>query len=510
MYNKTLILLFFIAAKFILQYLIIDPSYDLQRDEYLHLDQAQHLSAGFLSVPPVTSWIAFLINAFGNTFFWIKFFPALFGALTILVVWKITEELKGGIFAQALSATALLFSILPRINMLFQPNSLDILLWTVVYFCLIKYVNTNLDKWVLWLAVFIAVGILNKYNILFLMAGLFPAMLITKRRILFSNRIVYLSMLLALLLILPNLIWQMQHHFPVVYHMKELAKTQLVNIDRKDFIIQQVLFFISSLPVLIAGYLSFIFYKPCKKYGFILLSFIFTLLIFIYFKAKGYYAIGLYPVIIGFGSVYIEKLLSAGWKKNVLRPALVVSILVLFMIPFKAIYPVLSPQLIAQNAQLFKKYGLLKWEDGKDHTLPQDFADMLGWKELSEKVVNTYNALPDKNTVLIFCDNYGQAGAINYYAKGKIPKAVSFNADYIFWFPKEMTYKNLIHVKEAGDSIAEAEKHFFKSISVGGIIENIYAREYGTTIFVLVDADSSFTTFLHAKIEERIKSYSSY
>ena len=31
------------------------------------------------------------------------------------------------------------------------------------------------------------------------------------------------------------------------------------------------------------------------------------------------------------------------------------------------------------------KIGLLKWEDQKDHELPMDFADMLGWKELTEK-----------------------------------------------------------------------------------------------------------------------------
>ncbi|KKX47100.1 hypothetical protein L950_0228290 [Sphingobacterium sp. IITKGP-BTPF85] len=28
---------------------------------------------------------------------------------------------------------------------------------------------------------------------------------------------------------------------------------------------------------------------------------------------------------------------------------------------------------------------MLTWEDGKEHQLPQDFADMLGWKELAKK-----------------------------------------------------------------------------------------------------------------------------
>src|SRR6478609_317061 len=99
MTKKTLILIAFIIVKFLLQYSLISNDYDLQRDEYLHLDQANHLAWGYLSVPPVTSWISTIIKLLGNSVFWIKFFPALFGALTILVVWKTIEELKGNLFA---------------------------------------------------------------------------------------------------------------------------------------------------------------------------------------------------------------------------------------------------------------------------------------------------------------------------------------------------------------------------------------------------------------------------
>src|SRR6186713_3711410 len=99
MTKKTIILLSFIALKFLLQYLLLSPEYDLQRDEYLHLDQAHHLAWGYLSVPPFTSWISYIIYLLGNSVFWVKFFPALFGALTIVVVWKTIEELKGSLFA---------------------------------------------------------------------------------------------------------------------------------------------------------------------------------------------------------------------------------------------------------------------------------------------------------------------------------------------------------------------------------------------------------------------------
>ncbi|RYG01051.1 MAG: glycosyl transferase, partial [Chitinophagaceae bacterium] len=76
MNKRTYLLIAFIAVKFILEYILISPVYDLQRDEYLHLDQANHLAWGFTSVPPITSWISLIIKFLGNSVFWVKFFPA--------------------------------------------------------------------------------------------------------------------------------------------------------------------------------------------------------------------------------------------------------------------------------------------------------------------------------------------------------------------------------------------------------------------------------------------------
>ena len=57
---------------------------------------------------------------------------------------------------------------------------------------------------------------------------------------------------------------------------------------------------------------------------------------------------------------------------------------------------------------------MLRWEDGKEYPLPQDFADMLGWKELAAKVDKAYLEFNDPAHTLVLCDNYGQAGAINF------------------------------------------------------------------------------------------------
>lgn len=74
MTKKTLILLGFIVLKFLLQYILISPEYDLQRDEYLHLDLGHHLAWGYLSVPPLTSWISKIIYLLGNSVFGLSSF----------------------------------------------------------------------------------------------------------------------------------------------------------------------------------------------------------------------------------------------------------------------------------------------------------------------------------------------------------------------------------------------------------------------------------------------------
>jgi hypothetical protein len=506
MTKKTIILIAFIILKFVLQYVLLSPEYDLQRDEYLHLDQAHHLAWGYLSVPPVTSWFSYLIFLLGNSVFWIKFFPALFGALTSIMVWKSIEILKGNLYALILGATCIVFSCLLRINMLYQPNSLDILCWTAFYYVVIQYITSQEKKWFYIGAVVFAFGFLNKYNILFLLIGLLPALLLSHQRKILAEKKLYFALVLGLLLILPNLIWQYTNQFPIVHHMKELAETQLVNVDRIAFLKEQVLFFIGSFLVILSGLYALLFYKPFTNYKFFFASILFTLLVFIYFKAKAYYAIGLYPIYIAFGATFLSDILNDGWKRF-LKPVFILIPLLLFIPMYNLAFPNKSPEFIVQHPEKYKKLGMLRWEDGKDHALPQDFADMLGWKELARKTDSVYASLPHSEKTLVLCDNYGQAGAINYYSEKGI-KAVSFNADYVNWFTLDVKYKNLIRVKEYEENSGELAETspYFQHSQIAGEISNRFAREYKTTIFLFTAAKIDITK----RLEQEIKNEKDY
>lgn len=502
MTKKSLILVGFIALKFLLQFLVLGSDYDLQRDEYLHLDQANHLAWGYVSVPPFTSWTSYIIQLLGNSIFWIKFFPALYGAMTIFVVWKAIEELDGNLFALVLGATCVLFSALLRLNTLYQPNSFDVLSWTTIYFILLKYIKTDNSKWLYIGAIAFAVGFLNKYNIVFILIGILPSLLITEHRKVFLKPSLYFAILLGLVLVLPNIIWQYKNNFVVFHHLKELAETQLVNVNRLDFLRNQLLFFVGSLITIVASFYALLFHKPFKKYRLFIFSIIFTLLAFLYLKAKDYYAIGIYPIYIAFGSVYLAHILKESWRRY-LQPTVIAVPILLFIPIYNVAFPNKSPEYIIANSEDYKKLGLLRWEDGKDHLLPQDFADMLGWKELAFKVDSVYLSLPNKNNTLILCDNYGQAGAINFYTRQKL-SAVSFNADYIDWFDLTKQYTNLIRVKEYEDSDIELEETspFFLNSKLVTSITNIYSREFGTAIFAFTGAKIDINKRIKDEIDE--------
>ena len=498
--KKLLLLLFFVALKLVLQYFSINPAYELHRDEYLHLDQANHLAWGYVSLPPLTSWIALLIKLLGNGFFWVKFFPALFGALSLVVMWFIIEEVNGGIYAQILAAVAFIFSATLRINTLFQPNSFEILSWTFFFFCLVKFINSQNNKWLYWLGIVAGISFLNKYNVLFMLMGLLPAILLTSQRKLFLNKHFYFALLLGLLIISPNIIWEFNNGWPVIHHLKELADTQLVNVQRSVFLMEQVLFFLGADYLLIGALIAFIIYKPFKPYRLFGLGFVFTIAIYTWFKAKGYYAIGLYPALLCFGAVYWERLFSFGAKRylKILWPLMTMGIFIPLM---KLVLPMLSPEQVVEKEAKFKKLGLLRWEDGKDHALPQDFADMLGWKEMAEKTIKAFEQIPaaERNRTMIRCDNYGQTGAINYYSNGRLPAAVSYAADYLTWLPEMDSIKYLIGV---GIKIKPNWLQYYGPPIFYDSVSNKFAREYGTKIFVLPVIDPTFTEKFNARVKE--------
>lgn len=505
LFQNYRLLIVFVAIKMIIQFFAVSPDYELHRDEFLYLDQANHLSAGYICVPPLSSWVSSVIFFLGGSEFLIRFFPALFGAITLIFAWLTIEEIGGKIYSKILVSCAFIFSVFVRINILFQPNSFDILAWTSIFYFVVRYIRTEENKWLLYLMIAFVFGFYNKYNVGFLLCGLFLSFVITEHRKIFVNKYLYISLLIGLVLILPNLYWQISNNFPVFYHMMALKRTQLDYTDTSGFFIDQLMYMSGSLLVIVAALVGLFFYKKFENYRLIGLSYIFVILIFTFLKAKSYYALGLYPVLLVFGAVYLESVLTE-LRKKIIFDLLILINLITFICIYDIILPIKSPEFILANREKYEKLGLLKWNDGKNHQLPQDFADMLGWKEMAEKALSAYQMIPsqEKDQTLIWCDNYGQAGALNYYNRNKTPEAYSASTDYIFWMPRMTVIKNVLLI---GNKPDENTLSMFNSYKSAGVVENPFAIEKNTGIYLLMGAKEEFTAEFLKSLDKRVADF---
>jgi hypothetical protein len=499
--NRIAIILAII--KFLLPFILQHPMYLLHRDEFLYLEEGNYLAWGFMEVPPLLAVFAKASLLMGGRFFWIKFWPSLFGALNVYLVCQLVRQMGGRRFAEFIAGFAMIAGVYLRVHFLFQPNPLEIFFWTLALYFLVRLINTNNNKYLYYLFISLAVSWYSKYSVAFLILGIAVGALVTPNRKWFTNKHLYLAALLALIIISPNVLWQYYHKWPVVHHMKELRETQLQYISPKDFLIKQVLMHITACFVCFGGLVWLLFSKAAKVYR--ILGFVFCTVIVLLAasNAKDYYSLGVYPMLYAAGGVWIERI-SEG-KRRWLRYAAVAFIVLLFVPLIPLLLPVWEPQ---QLATYYKKTGIektgaLNWEDLKTHPIPQDFADMLGWKELGEKVSKIYTAMPDttKKNTLIFCRFYGLAGPVIYYEKG-LGQVTNDNSSFLFWMPDKYNIKHLLFVgpmPKKDDAVFQQ----FEKVSIVDSMTTPFARERGTKIILYENGNDKVNAMIETGIKEK-------
>jgi hypothetical protein len=483
--------------------------YEPHRDEFLYLAEGAHPAFGFMEVPPLLSVFAWITGQFGNGMFWIKFWPSLFGALNFILVGRIILSQGAQRFAIFLLFCSFVFTAFLRVHFLFQPNFLEIFFYSLISYGLIEYIRTSKNKFLYVSAIGAGLGLLSKYSVVFYLVSLLPALLLTKQRTIFRTRHLYYALLLAFLIFLPNIIWQYINHFPVAFHMHELTSTQLQYVPPASFLLDQLLMFMPCCFIWVTGFLYLLLNRKGRPYIFLCWAYLGVIVILLWFHGKNYYSLGLYPVLFAFGSLAIEQwTISARYFLRFVYSALII----LSGIYFTFIsLPLMSPKKLVSFYQ--KTYaagkGILRWEDQRDHDLPQDFADMLGWEEMAKKASAAFHSLDSSQqaNTIIFCDNYGMAGAVTYYRKKyHMPAAFSDNASFLYWIPDSIYFQNIVLLESDPDEMKyDFIKQFSKAI-ITDSVTNPYARERGTSVMLLTGANDKFREFFNEKLNaDRLK-----
>src|SRR6478735_6120467 len=303
--KKTNLLLYTLALlKIIIPYFLQNQIYEPHRDEFLYLAEGHHLAFGFMEVPPMLSIFAWLTHLFGGGLFWVKLWPSLFGAATFIIAGKTVQSLGGKNFALILLFLPFIFGVYLRLFFLFQPNPPEVFFWTMIAYSLIRFIQTKENKWFYLFGVSVGLGMLSKYSVAFYTTSILMGLLCTKHRTVFINKHFWFASLIGFIIFLPNLIWQYQNHFPVIFHMKELQQTQLQYISPLEFLSDQLLM---NLPCFFIWITGFIYTLFSKQYRFVGLSYVFVIILLLLGHGKNYYALGVYPTLFAFGAVQLES-----------------------------------------------------------------------------------------------------------------------------------------------------------------------------------------------------------
>ena len=483
--------------KFILPFLIQSPIYEPHRDEFLYMAEGRHMAWGYLEAPPMMSLFAYLSNIMGGNIFWIKIWPSLFGSLTYLLVARLILSLGGKRFAVLLGFLPFVFGYFMHVHYMFQPNFLEVFFWTLMAYGLVRYVQTGKQEGIYLAGVGFGLGMMSKYSVVFFAISLLLGLLLTKERKIFLNKHFYYALLIGFGIFLPNLIWQWVHGFPVIYHMKELQQQQLQKVSQAGFLKDQLLFNFPCIFIWISGLYWVSITRAGKPYRFVGWAIIFVITLLVIGHGKSYYGMGAYPILFSFGAVCLERW-TAG-RLSFLRYVMMAFVLIIGCFIDTIALPFLPPQQLAAyyaRNSLVRKMGFLQWEDQKDHPLPQDFADMLSWREMTGKIAKVYIGLDssEKRQALLDCDNYGENGAVNYYGpEYHLPPAMGHQANFLLWVPTDFYKSNIVILAtDYREEIHSDFIHEFRSAAVVDSIVNPYAREFGSYIILLKEPSEKF------------------
>ncbi|MFC2119576.1 glycosyltransferase family 39 protein [Bacteroidota bacterium] len=494
--NNLLRVIYFIAILNLIIYLITQAffAYGFFRDELYYLGCANRIQLGYVDQPPSSIYIlAVWKSLFGDAMFVIRIVPALISSATVFMIGLFTMRLGGGRTAIIISTIAyMLTPIFLGMNTIYSMNAFDFFFWITSAYVFLRIIQDesissgdgNPKLWII-LGVVLGLGLLNKTSIFWLGAGIFAGTIFTPLRKDLKTKYPYLAALIALLIFSPFIIWNLTHDLAHLEFMRNAASRKYSGLTPISFILDQILI-LNPLAILIwlPGIIFYFFKKDFKQYraiGFIWLTTFAILIINIH--SKGEYIAAAYQILFAGGAVLIERWSSSAnyaWLKYAV--AVPVIIVAIFLVPLAR--PIVS-------VESFKDYSEMIGIDHPNNEglqteeLPQFYADMFGWEDLAKNVSKVYLTLPDeerKNTI-VYCSNYGKAGAIEYFSKKyPLPKVVCPHNSYWYWWDEKGKPAAVIII--GGDM----EDHLtsFDEVEAAGVHKTKYAIPYENNLTIFI------------------------
>jgi len=506
--DGMLIVVLLAVANFLL-HLYFNNRYGYFRDEFDYMSCGDHLAWGYVDQPPLIPFLIHICRALlGDSLRSIRFIPALASSLLIVQTAAIARELGGRRYALLLSAVCALIAPQYLSNgSLLGTNCLEPNLWMGCAYFAILAIQRNSPRYWLWFGVVAGLGLEEKYSIALFGLGIVVGLLLTEQRRVFLNKWIWLGGLAALLIFLPNVLWNIKYDWPFVQLIRGVrAEGRDVVLGPFPYFFQQTLL-VNPLtaPIWLAGLFALLFSMRFKPYRALGWCYLVCYTVFFMLHGKNYYLAPVYPMLLASGAVVIESAIhrtaNAGPHRRWLKLVIALVLLASGAHLTPVVVPVLSPDgFLAYTKYLPFKLPVMEHAHARA-ALPQWYSDQFGWKEIVDETAVAWNRIPaaERPGCGIFAQDYGQAGAIDFFGRrAGLPPALSGHQTYFLWGPRGYSGNCMIVLDDRREVLERLWEHVEY---VGTSADNPYALEKQIDVFLCKGAKFGTLTQLWPKLK---------
>lgn len=421
------------------------------RDELYYVACSRHLAWGYVDHPPLVAFLVWIIrHTLGDSLIALRLPAALAMALVVVLCGVLARMLGGGRFAQALAALAACLSpAFLAMGSILTMNPFDILWWTLAVTVLSALLQRDRPRLWIYLGTIFGVAALTKLNVAFLAAALLIGVLFTRNRRWLAQPWPWISVAIALAIASPYLRWEQASGWPTLEFMRNIHDSKNYPVSPFEFTAMQFAVVHPMLfPIWVAGLAWLFFSAKGRNYRLFAWAYLALFVTYCLLQAKFYYLFPIYPILFAAGGVAIERWSAAGHRLR-WRPVSVAILLVTTIPMVPLTVPVLPFSTFLNYNALLDIQRHLRFERGRDRQLPIVYSDMLAWPQLAATVAEVHAELPadERDRVIIFADDYGAAGALEYFGRipGSPPVYSAHNA-YHSWGPGPEPWRTVIAV----------------------------------------------------------------
>jgi hypothetical protein len=379
----------------------------------------------------------------------VRVLPALCGAASVVLAGLLARELDGGRAAQLVAAVATLFApALVGMTSFHSMNALDLALWSLAAWVWLRLARGGDARLWLLLGALLGAGLLNKFSIAWLGAGIAAGLVLTPQRRWLATPWPWAAAALALLLFAPHLLWQARLGWPFLEFQRNAAAEKVVPMAPLGFLAAQLLMAGPlAAPLWIGGAVHALFARGSCALRPLAWCFAVPLLLLLVLRGtRTYYLAPAFPFAFAAGGVWLERL-GLRW----LPAAFGVPIALAGLLALPLALPLLSPEAtIAWQRRLHVASPEEEQSGGSE--LPIHLALRMGAGPVLGALERAWQSLAPEERARagILSDTFGVAGITSVLGRARgLPRAIGTHNSYWLWGPGEYDGSVLLVVTDA-------------------------------------------------------------